>query len=127
MNYELRALTSKDIFPMSKLISKFGIDEFKKCFDPKAIQGVIDENGTVKGDKLASLVGLNIVFDIASIVLNNLSKCENELYTFLVNISNLTREELETMSPAEFMQLIIDVIQKEEFKDFFGVVSKLLK
>lgn len=127
MNYELRALTSKDIFPMTRLISKFGIEEFKKCFDPKAIQGMVAENGEVKGDQLASLVGFNIVFDIAAIVMGNLSRCENELYSFLVSISNLTREELEKMSPAEFMQLIIDVIQKEEFKDFFGVVSKLLK
>lgn len=126
MEYELRKLTSKDIFPMTQLISKFGIDEFKKCFDPKLIASIVDENGEIKGDQLTSLIGINVVFDIASIVIGNLSRCENEIYEFLASISNLKRKELEKMSPAEFAQIIIEVIQKEEFKDFFGVVSKLL-
>lgn len=127
MEYELKTLTSKDIFPMINLISKFGIDEFKKCFDPKIVQQMVDENGEIKGDQLMSVVGINIAFDVASIVITNIGKCENEIYEFLVNISNLKRKDIEKMSPAEFAQMIIDVIQKEEFKDFFGVVSKLLK
>lgn len=127
MKYELKTLTSKDIFPMINLISKFGIDEFKKCFDPKIVQQMVDENGEIKGDQLMSVVGINIAFDVASIVITNIGKCENEIYEFLVNISNLKRKDIEKMSPAEFAQMIIDVIQKEEFKDFFGVVSKLLK
>lgn len=127
MEYELKTLTSKDIFTMINLISKFGIDEFKKCFDPKIVQQMVDENGEIKGDQLMSVVGINIAFDVASIVITNIGKCENEIYEFLVNISNLKRQDIEKMSPAEFAQMIIDVIQKEEFKDFFGVVSKLLK
>lgn len=127
MEYELRKLTSKDIFPMVKLISKFGIDEFKKCLDPKIIKDLVDETGGIKGDQLTSIVGMNIVFDIASIVMTNLGKCENEIYDFLASVSNLKRKEIEKMSPAEFAQIIVDFIQKEEFKDFFGVVSKLVK
>ena len=127
MEYELREITSKDIFPMVKLISKFGIDEFKTCFDPKLIKEIVDENGEIKGDKLFAVIGMNVAFDIASIVLTNIGNCEDEIFDFLASVSNLKRKEVEKMSPADFAQMIIDFIQKDEFKDFFGVVSKLLK
>ena len=125
--YELRALTSKDVFPMFRLISKFGIDEFKKCFDPQLVSQLIDENGEFEGDKLTSLVGMNIAFDIASIIVANVCNCENEIFDFLASISNLKRKDIEKMPMVDFFQMIIDVIQKDEFKDFFGVVSKLFK
>lgn len=125
--YELKPLTSKDVFPMFRIISKFGIGEFKKCFDPQLIKEVVNEQGEIKGDKLASIVGVNIAFDIASIVMENIPKCEDEIYNFLEQISNLKRKEIEKMSMLDFFQMIVDVIKKEEFKDFFGVVSKLFK
>ena len=125
--YTLRELQAKDVFPMFKIISKFGINEFKKCFDTQLIKEIVNEQGEVKGDKLASIVGVNIAFEIASIVTSNIAKCENEIFDFLTSISNLKRKEIETMSMVTFFEMIVDVIQKEEFKDFFGVVSKLFK
>lgn len=127
MEYELRALKSTDIFPMTKLISKFGVSEFKKAFDPKLISSLVNENGELEKEKLATFVGINIVFDVASIVMSNVHKCEEEIYDFLESVSNLNREKLEEMSPAEFAEIIIDIIKKREFKDFFAVVSKLVK
>lgn len=126
-SYELRELTSKDVFPMFKIISKFGIGEFKKCFDPQMISQFIDDKGDFNGDKLASIVGMNIAFDVASIIFENVPKCEDEIFDFLTSISNLKREEIETMSMVDFFEMIVDVVQKKEFKDFFGVVSKLFK
>lgn len=127
MNYEFRTLQSKDIFPMLKIISKLGINQFKESFSPNNVKKVIDANGKVKKDELDSIVGINIVFDIAQIILTNINKCQNDIYNFLASVSNLERDEIEKMSPAEFLQMIIDLLQKEEFKDFFGVVSKLIK
>ena len=112
---------------MFKIISKFGIGEFKKCFDPKLVGQLVDENGDFQGDKLMSIVGMNIAFDVASIVFENVPKCEDEIYDFLTLISNLKRKELEKMSMVTFFEMIVDVVQKKEFKDFFRVVSKLFK
>lgn len=126
-SYELRELTSKDVFPMFKIISKFGIGEFKKCFNPQMISQFIDDKGEFDGDKLTSIVGMNIAFDIASIVFENVPKCEDEIFDFLTSISNLKREEIETMSMVDFFEMIVEVVKKKEFKDFFGVVSKLFK
>ena len=111
---------------MFKIISKFGIGELKKCFDPKLVGQLVDENGDFQGDKLMSIVGMNIAFDVASWcskMFQN-AKMKND---FLTLISNLKRKELEKMSMVTFFEMIVDVVQKKEFKDFFGVVSKSFK
>lgn len=125
--YTLRTLESKDLFLMFKLISKFGFDDFKKCFNAEDIRKLVNEQGEIQEKQLTTIVGMNVVFDIASIVISNLSKCENEIYDFLAGISNMKRKEIEKLSPALFTEMIIDVIQKEEFGDFIRVVSRLFK
>lgn len=126
-DYELRTLEAKDIFPMVKLIKAFGIDNFKKCFNSINIKDVADENGDVNIDQLSALVGLNIVFDIVSVIVENLGECENEIFKFLENVSNLKASDIKKMPMDIFAQMIIDVLQKEEFVGFFKVVLKLLK
>lgn len=125
--YTFRKLTAKDIFPMCSLISKFGVSEFKKAFDPEMISQLVDEKGEVSMDKVTSIVGINITFDIVGIVMENLPKCETQVFSFLASVSDKTQKEIENMSPADFASMVIDFVKKEEFKDFFTAVSKLLK
>lgn len=42
-------------------------------------------------------------------------------------VSNLNRKQVECLSLAELAQMIIEIFQKDEFKDFYKVVSGLLK
>lgn len=122
MNYELRKLCSKDIFPMCRIISAIGIKEFRACFESDEIKRIAA--GGEKPDY--SAVGIGIFFDLASVILSNLPKCENEIYTFLASISNLSKKEIEEMEISSFAQMIVDVIRKPEFKDFSEVVSRLV-
>lgn len=122
---ELRKLNSDDIFPMCQIVKLIGIDEFKKCFSTPEVQKLIIEDGGT--GKAAGQVGISIMFDIAAIVIGNLPRCKVEIYNFLSSLTDATPEELGKLSIAEFTQLIIDLAQKEEFKDFIGVVSKLFK
>ena len=122
---ELRKLTSKDIFPMCQIIKKVGIDEFKNCFSTPEVRKLIMEDGGT--GKAADQVGFTIIFDIVSIIVGNLPKCEDEIYNFLANLTGEKKKTLEELSIADFTQLIMDLVQKEDFKDFIGVVSKLFK
>lgn len=126
MAYELKTLTSKDMFPMFKIISKIGIKEFKSCFESDEVKKLA--SAAAKGENVDNAaVGMIIIMDIVSILVSKLPDCEDEIYSFLVGISDLKRKELEDMSMVEFTEMIIDVIKKEEFADFIGVVSKLFK
>lgn len=125
MTYELRKMTSADIFPMCTIIKKIGIDEVKKMINsPELIAMVSDSKG--KEDK-STAIGMSFMLDIASLIIGNIPKCENDLYKFLASIAKTTEKELREISPADFLDLVIAVIKHEDFKDFFKHASQLLK
>ena len=64
---------------------------------------------------------------MADVIFKNLPKCEDDIIQMLSNTSNLTVAQVKKLSLAEFTEMVIDFIKKEEFKDFIKVVSKLFK
>ena len=122
--YELRRLNASDIFMMSKILSSIGIKEFRKCFDSENIGELV--KGT-KTEDAAAKVGVAVMFDIAGIVLDNLPSCEKYVYAFLANLSGLKADEIAALPMAEFAEMVVDVIKKEDFRDFMKVVSRLYR
>ena len=120
--YEFRTLCSKDIFPMTKLINKIGVKNFRDAFQSDAIQKALSG-----GEKNLEAIGINVAFELAGIVLEALPKCEDDIYDMLASVSNMKRKDLEKMEMGTFFEMIVDFIQKPEFKDFMKVVSKLFK
>lgn len=121
MEYTFRTLTSKDIFPMSKIISKIGIKEFKECFQSDAVKAM------VKGKGDTNAVGFAVMLDVGGVILSHLPDCEKDIYNFLSSVTGLKVSEIENASMGDFAEMVITLVQKEEFKDFFGVVSRLFK
>lgn len=121
-SYEFRELCSKDIFPMFKILNKIGFKEFKNCFTSDDVKKAIAKN-----NKDVESVGMTIVLDIAGIIIQNIGTCEDDIYAMLASVSNLDKKEIQNLPMGEFAEMIIDFIQKPEFKDFFKVVSKLFK
>lgn len=120
--YELRTLCAEDIFPMFKIISKIGIKEFKSCFESEDVKAVI--NGE-QAD--LNTVGLAVAVDIAGVIMANIPCAKEDIYLFLEQISGMSKDDIRELPIPIFAEMIIDVVKKEEFKDFFGVVSKLFK
>lgn len=117
-NYEFRKLCTKDLFPMMKILSKIGISEFKRCFELDSIQsGVKTDLGTV---------GVGVMLDAADVLLKNIGSCEKEIYGFLADLSGINSKDIPQLDVAVFAEMIIELVTKEEFKDFFTVVSKLI-
>ena len=136
--YTLRELCSDDVFPMLNIIKKIGIKEFKECFDKDTLENIVSMfmkganpgNKEEDSEKTLAAVGITLipsVLDVADVFIGNIAKCENEIYKFLENVSNLTVKEIRKLKMADFIGMIVDVIKKEEFKDFFKVVSELFK
>lgn len=126
--YTFRKLQGTDVFLMFKIIGKIGINEFTDCFEKDTVKHMI---ASVTGDKVSegatNLVGVSVMLEIANVVIGNLPKCETEIYQMLANTSNLTVEQVMELDFATFTEMVIDFIQKEEFRDFMKVVSKLFK
>lgn len=125
--YELRNLTADDVFPMFQIISAIGIKEFKSCFDSEEVRKAVAEAAKNGEQADVGAVGMNVALDIASIIIANVPKCKDAIYLFLAQLSGMTKKDIAGLPMATFMEMIVDVIKKPEFKDFFQVVSKLFK
>ena len=115
--FELRRLEAKDIAPMASIINKIGWKEFKVAFQSESVKGMTD----------IEKLGMTVAFDVVGIVLANYAKCQQDVFNFLSSLSGIETKLIESLPPADFAAMIIAVVQKEEFKDFFTVVSKLFK
>lgn len=121
---ELRDLQSKDVFPMFRIISKIGINEFMSCFETEEVQNMI--SGT-KDEASVEKIGLSVIVNMAGIIFAHISDAEKEIYTFLAGLSSMKEKEIAELDMVVFTEMIIDVLKKEQFKDFIKVVSKLFK
>lgn len=127
--YVLRNLTADDIFPMFQIINKIGFKEFKGCFNSPEVQEVIAKAATEGANKNENIVavGVAVGIDIAGVIIANIERCKPDLYSLLAGLSGMSVGDIGKLPMVTFMEMIVDVIKKEEFRDFFQVVSKLLK
>lgn len=141
--YVLKKLGAPVIFSMCKIIKGIGINEFKTLFGGEgALKNIInmskaesakkangksdEENANSDLDAIIE-IGAGIMLNVVGVVIENLPKCENDIYKFLSMVSNLSEKEVKSLSMTDFTQMIIDVIKKEDFADFIKVVFTLFK
>jgi len=121
--YTLRSLKASDVFMMTKIINKIGIKEVKDCFNSpdvkKAITGAETEDTTA--------VGMQVMIEIAALIVSHLPDCEMEIYQFLASLTEKNPGEIRELPMATFFDMIMDVFRKEEFSDFFQRVAGLSK
>lgn len=125
--YELRTLCADDVFPMFKIISKIGIKEFKSCFESEDVKEAIKSATNGETQDGLEVIGLGVALEIASVIMANVPQAKEDIYLFLAQVSGMSKDDIRNLPISTFTEMIIDVVKKEEFKDFFGVVSKLFK
>lgn len=127
--YTLRSLQGADIFPMSAIIKKIGVKEFKNAFQDEEIKDLVKSinSGEISKDAAANQAGMAVILNIVDVVLGNLPRAEKDIYKFLASLSGMKPDEVAALPMATFTGMVIDVIQKDEFRDFIKVVSRLFK
>lgn len=133
--YKFRTLGGEDVFLMFKIIGKIGVKEFNACFENDGIKGLVTR---LMGEKMAnadegedaqpvSVTYISVILEVADVLFNNIAKCEKEVFQMLSQTSNLSVEQVKKLPLADFTEMVIDFIKKDEFRDFIKVVSKLFK
>ena len=124
---ELRKLQASDIFSMVRIINGIGFKTIKDSINVDEIneirKGMTDENS----DVIASKVGTNVVMSILGTLIENLPKVENDVYEFAGNVAGMKAKDVAKMEAGDFIELLISIFTKDEFKDFFNRASKLIK
>lgn len=121
-SYEFRKLAAVDVAPMCKIIGKIGIDKFADCFQSDAVKALMTKN-----KKNIDIIGIQVILDIANIIIVAIPSCESDIFALFASVSGLTVDEIKAFDLSTFTEMIVDFVKKEEFKDFIGVVSKLLE
>lgn len=128
---ELRRLQASDLFSMVRLLNGIGFKNVKDAVDTEKINNVRNELKKELTDeersKIVSDFGSDIVFSVLTLLIENVPAIEKDLYTFLGSIANMKAKDVAVMDIGEFMNLLIDIAKKDEFKDFFNQASRLIK
>lgn len=130
--YTFRPLGGEDVFLMFKIIGKIGVKEFNACFENEGIKHLV---AGLMGEKMSnaddadsvSVTYISVILEVADVLFNNIAKCETEVFQMLSQTSNLSVAQVKKLPLAQFTEMVIDFIKKDEFRDFIKVVSKLFK
>ena len=124
---ELRRLQATDLFGMVKILNGIGLKNFKDVIDTNKIKEMRKSINADNAEQVVSDIGMNVVMSVLSVILENLPSVETDLYNFIGSIANMKAKDVAKMDIGDFMDLLISIAQKEEFKDFFKRASKLIK
>jgi hypothetical protein len=113
--YTLRDLKDRDLFPLLQILKKIGIKDFKDAFFQVA-----------SGEKSLKEVGVLATIDMAGIMIGNLGKAEEEIYSLWADISGIPAEEIKEMEFGTLPMMIVDTFKGVKNATFFKVLSKLL-
>ena len=126
--YELRPLQARDLFPMTRILSKIGFGEFKKVLESDTVRDAIAAN---KDDGKASInleaVGVSVAVEFAGVIIEHLADAEQDIYALLASLSGLKVKDIAEMPLPDFVDMIVALIKKPEFSDFFKRASSFAK
>ncbi len=113
--YTLRKFSDGDLFPILKILKKIGIKDCKEAFVQVA-----------SGEKTVKEIGILATFDLADILIGNLTKVEDEVYSLYSDMSGIPADEIRTMEFGTLPLMIMDSFNGVKNTSFFKVLSKLL-
>lgn len=111
----MRAIKTRDLFKLSKIIKKMDIKS-----DIKALTQ--DITGLSEDEKAKA--NQNLQVDIAMLIIENIGSAENEIYGFLADLTGSTVESIQDMDLGEFIELIKDIFTQEGIGDFLSTALK---
>lgn len=112
--YNLRPLVATDMGQICKIITAVGVRQFKEAFKRDDIKG-----------KSVEAAGLDVLLGIAGIAFSNIPKAEDEIQTFVASVTGMSLDQVRQLPFADYGEIILDIVTKQEFQDFFGRVMKL--
>lgn len=112
--YNLRPLVATDMGQICKIITAVGVRQFKEAFNQDDIKG-----------KSVEAAGIDVLLGIAGIAFSNIPKAEEEIQTFVASVTGMSLDQVRNLPFADYGEIILDIVTKQEFQDFFGRVMKL--
>ena len=107
---------------MARLVGKIGVAQFLAGLDKdmvEKISAIRDGKDLLKDVSVASAS-----VQVINIVLQNAGRIRPELFELLGNAAGMTEAEISDLPAARFVELLDAFISRDEFWDFFTLVSR---
>lgn len=127
MEFNLRTLCATDLFSMVRIINKIDFKKLKDVINVEDIKSTRAKMTDGDNTEVIANLGVDIVTSLVPVILEHLPSIEKDLYTFLGGVADMTVKDVAKLEIGDFMDLLVAVFKKEEFKDFFNRASKLIK
>lgn len=124
--YVLHELQAQHLFLLTRVISKLDLKSLASIFASKVDVTKVAEDGQADEDAVRN-IGYDTIIEIVGMVIENLPNCQNDLFKFLAAISNLNEKQVAALPLNHFVNMVSDVVRKDEFADFFTACAKFLK
>lgn len=126
--WEFRKLKGVDVFLMTPILKKIGIDKFSRIFGSgDIVKSVVAKAGSKEYEKQVEAATYGAMLEAGQIILEGLDVCKNEILNLLTKTSNLSLKEIEDLDLVELPEMIIDFVKKDEFKGFLKVAQRFVK
>ena len=128
MEYTFRTLNATDIAPMCRIITKIGFENVAACLNDGDILKTIRARKGKEGKAgLTDFAAITFAVKVGGIILENIPKCEQDVFSLLASVSGLEYDQIANMELGPFAEMVGAFVRKEEFRDFIGLASKFLK
>ena len=138
-DFVIRELKSTDVWNFTRVISKIGIREFVKSLDPQLLKAssfkppeTINKKGErvplprskwneaqIQAELNAEIANDQLLWNILGLIIDNIGHCEREVNQLLADGIGEDIAYIADMNAADYMDLLVQYISREEFKDFF--------
>lgn len=111
--YQLRSLRNGDLWPVLKILGRLLPEDLKKAFVQVA-----------SGEKQLREIGVLVGFDMATMVIQNAYKAQDDVDAFCADVAGLTVEELNEMEFGTTALIIMDLFEDAKSASFFKALSR---
>lgn len=117
-------LTVDNLFDFCSVLDAVGAESVLGAFDKAEIAALQKAGKDTKG------IGIAVAMKISGIVIKNLPKARDEIYSFFANCmvwdngSKVTVDDLRKLKIGQFVKLIKEFFAKEDLGDFFKEVAE---
>lgn len=131
--YTLRKLMDADLFPLLQLLRKLGVKDVKNAivesraknkFNPGDYE--TEEERAEALNKFKETAGVDVVFDMADLLISKLDTHSNDIYEFFSNLAGVSADEIKNMEFGTLPLMIYDSFSEVKNTAFFKVLTKLL-
>lgn len=131
--WQFRKLNALDIWLITPIIKKIGVNNIRKCFSGDIVKELVAEKvaGNENTDEQLNAALFGATFELLQIIVDGADKCQDDLFNLLEKTSNLSRKQIEELGIMELPLMIFDFIRNDDFREIaknvdFSKVARLL-